>query len=117
LPLRVSEDYPDKVRIYAMTPKNLLFTSRLLTTTLVACANGSDGDGAGGVGGGGGIRVPLQVVETDPVDMATDVSLDTAVRATFNNAVQETTASMTSFSVLRSDGREVTGDVTVTPNR
>ncbi|MBW2380497.1 MAG: Ig-like domain-containing protein, partial [Deltaproteobacteria bacterium] len=99
-----------------MTPKNLLFTSLLLTTTLIACGNGSDvgGDGTGGVGGGGGIRVPLQVVETDPVDMATDVSPDTEVRATFNNAVQETTASTTSFSVRRSDGREVTGAVTVT---
>jgi hypothetical protein len=119
--------YSDKVRIYAMTPTKLLFASLLMTTVLMACGNGSDADGNGaggvggeggsgtaGVGGGRGISVPLQVVETDPIDMATDVLPDTAVRATFSDALQEITVSPTSFTVRRSDGRELGGTVTVT---
>jgi hypothetical protein len=110
-----------------MTPTKLLFASLLMTTVLMACGNGSDADGNGaggvggeggsgtaGVGGGRGISVPLQVVETDPIDMATDVLPDTAVRATFSDALQEITVSPTSFTVRRSDGRELGGTVTVT---
>ena len=80
---------------------------------LVGTGCGDDGGtGGGGTGGTGGA---LQVVGTDPMDMATDVSPDTTVRAMFSDALQETTVTTTSFVVHRSDGPGVAGVVTVSP--
>lgn len=53
----------------------------MLALTLAACSSSDDG---GGGGGGGGDTTPPTVVETDPVDGATDVALDTMIIIKFS---------------------------------
>jgi hypothetical protein len=78
---------------------------------LASAGCGDDNGGGGATGGGDGA---LQVVETDPVDMAVDVSPDTMVSAMFSDPLQEATVTTASFTVRRNDGPEVGGTVAVT---
>jgi hypothetical protein len=65
--------------------------------------------GAGGVDGGG----TLQLVQTTPADIASDVPTDIVITSEFDSALNEATVTTSSFSVRRDGDAEVGGTVTV----
>jgi len=79
------------------------------------CGGNGDSDGPGGAGGGGsgGDAGSLEVLQTFPTDMATDVATDVVLRAEFGMALDESSVTSGSFSVLRDGGMEVQGTVSV----
>lgn len=74
------------------------------------CTENCGGAGAGGTAGASG----LQVAETNPPDLASDVALDTSVLATFNETLNKSTVTSASFFVHRADESELAGVVEVT---
>ena len=68
------------------------------------------GCGSGDTGSAG----TLQLVQTVPADMATEVSTDTVVTAEFETALNEATVTTSSFTLTRNDGADVEGSVEVT---
>jgi hypothetical protein len=74
-------------------------------------AGGTSGvGGAGGTGGAG----TLQLVQTVPADMATEVSTDIVVTAELDAALNEATVTTSSFTLTRDGGADVEGSVAVT---
>ncbi|NNK07183.1 MAG: Ig-like domain-containing protein [Myxococcales bacterium] len=67
--------------------------------------------GCGGGEGGGGT---LQLVQTVPADMATEVSTDIVVTAEFETALNEATVTTSSFTLTLESGADVEGSVAVT---
>ncbi len=82
------------------------FVSLGLAVTL-----GCGGDeGAGGTGGAG----TLQLVQTVPADLATEVSTDIVVTAELDAALNEATVTTSSFTLTRNGGADVEASVAVT---
>ena len=75
-----------------------------LVVTLVACG-GDEGEGSAGT---------LQLVQTVPADMATEVSTDIVVTAEFETTLNEATVTTGSFTLTRDGGADVEGSVAVT---
>jgi hypothetical protein len=82
---------------------------------VTACGGGGpeqDGTGGGGTGGTDGNEA-LQILETTPANMATDVATDVAVSAMFDAPLQETTVTTMSFTVTRDQGEAVEGTLSL----
>ncbi len=76
--------------------------------------NGAAGNGGdGGSGGTGGAGTSLQLLQTTPADMASEVSTDVVVTAEFDAALNEATVTTSSFRLTRGDGADVEGTVEV----
>ncbi|MBT8454210.1 MAG: Ig-like domain-containing protein [Deltaproteobacteria bacterium] len=67
------------------------------------------GCGGGDTGGAG----TLQLVQTVPADMATDVPTDVVVTAELDSALNEATVTTSSFTLTRDGGADVEGSVAV----
>ncbi len=97
------------------------FLSLGLAVTLGCGADGGAGGvggtggvaGAGGTGGTGGAGT-LQLVQTLPVDMATEVPTNIVVTAELDAALNEATVTTSSFTLTRDGGADVEGSVAVT---
>ena len=86
----------------------LLLSAGLAVT--LGCG-GSEGTGGGGTAGSGGGAATLQLVQTVPADLASEVSTDIVVTAEFETALNEATVTTSSFSLRRGGGAEVGGSV------
>ncbi len=86
-----------------------------LGTGGTAGSGGAAGDG-GGVGGsvGTGGAGTLQLLQTMPTDMATEVPTDIVVTAEFDAALNEATVTTSTFTLTRDGGAGVEGSVAVT---
>jgi len=75
---------------------------------------GSGGMGGGGTAGSGGGAATLQLVQTVPADLASEVPTDIVVTAEFETALNEATVTTSSFSLRRDGVADVGGSVAVT---
>lgn len=73
-----------------------------------ACA-----DGGATTGGEGGTDGALHLVQTKPADGASDVEADVLLSAQFDATLNQTSVTPSSFRVLRDDGAEVEGSLSV----
>ena len=69
--------------------------------------------GVGGTAGSGGGAGTLQLVQTVPADLASEVPTDIVVTAEFETALNEATVTTSSFSLRRDGGVDVEGSVAV----
>jgi hypothetical protein len=90
-----------------------LVTAGLALTLGCGSADGEGGAaGDGGAAGNGGAGT-LQLVQTVPADMATEVSTDIVVAAELDAALNEATVTTSSFTLTRDGGADVEGSVAV----
>lgn len=84
----------------------------LLLAVLAGCGGGGGGGAAGGGSTGGGDASPPEVVSTSPSSNEQGVSLDPTVTATFNEAIDGTSA-QAGFQLYTSGGSPVFGTITL----
>ncbi len=87
-----------------------LFLGAGLAVTLSCGGSGGTG-GTAGTGGGAGT---LQLVQTVPADLASEVPTDVVVTAEFDAALNAASLTTSSFRLRRDEGADVEGSVAVT---